>query len=96
MPFALLFTAEAKRQLAELEGSNKQKHRKVLRTLGRLEENPKHPGLNSHKYRSVKGPKGEDMWEAYVENQTPAAFRVFYYYGAASAQITIFAITPHP
>jgi hypothetical protein len=34
--------------------------------------------------------------EAYVENKTPAAFRVFWCYGPNRDELTILAITPHP
>ena len=44
----------------------------------------------------LKGPKGEKVFEAYAEQLTPAAYRVFWYYGPAAKQITIIAITPHP
>lgn len=64
--------------------------------LALLETNPSHPGLNTHKFSSLKGPGGEDVFEAYAENKTPAAWRVFWYYGPDKRQITILAITPHP
>ena len=58
--------------------------------------NLRHPGLNTHKFNSLKGPKGEEVFEAYVENQTPGAYRVFWCYGPGQEEITILAITPHP
>jgi hypothetical protein len=42
----------------------------------------------------LRGPNGEDVWESYAENKTPAAFRVFWCYGAGV--ITILAIIAHP
>jgi glycine cleavage system aminomethyltransferase T len=48
------------------------------------------------KFNSLTGPKGEDVFEAYVENRTPAAYRVFWCYGPEQEEITILAITPHP
>ena len=36
--------------------------------------------LNTHKYSSLSGPNGEEMIEAYAENHTPGAYRVFFYY----------------
>ena len=38
----------------------------------------------------------EEIFEAYAENKTPAAWRIFWYYGPNKKQITILAITPHP
>ncbi|WP_242063349.1 hypothetical protein [Nostoc sp. FACHB-892] len=61
-----------------------------------MEVNLRHPSLNTHKYESLSGPNGEEIFEAYVENKTPAAFRVFWYYGSEQGVITILTITPHP
>jgi len=44
----------------------------------------------------LTGPKGEEVFEAYAENNTPAAYRIFWYSGPEKKQITIVAITPHP
>ncbi len=38
----------------------------------------------------------EKIFEAYAEQATPAAYRIFWYYGPDENQITIIAITPHP
>ncbi|WP_225895724.1 hypothetical protein [Dendronalium phyllosphericum] len=61
-----------------------------------METNLRHASLNTHKYESLSGPNGQEILEAYVENKTPAAFRVFWYYGPEQGVITILAITPHP
>lgn len=77
--------------------------KQVRKTLALLETNLRHPSLNTHKFRSLQGPGGEEVFEAYVQNQTPGAFRVFFYYGPDRiergrriAVLTILAITPHP
>lgn len=44
----------------------------------------------------MRGENGEKVWEAYAENKTPSAWRVFWHYGAGGNEITIVAITPHP
>jgi len=54
------------------------------------------PTLNTHKYESLSGPNGEEIFEAYAENKTPGAFRVFWYYEPEQGVITILAITSHP
>ncbi len=96
MKFQLKFTPSARRSLEELEQQDPKKHKKVLKTLGLMEVNLRHPGLKTHKYSSLQGPNGEEVFEAYVENRTPGAFRVFWMYGPGQAEITIIAITPHP
>ncbi len=68
----------------------------VQKALGYLQTNPRHPGLKTHKFTSLTGPKGEDVFEAYAENQTPGACQIFWFYGPGKKEITIAAITPHP
>ena len=96
MKFSLEFTEIAAQTLLELEALDPKKHRKVLKTLALMETNLRHPGLKTHKYNSLSGPNQEEVFEAYVENKTPGAFRIFWYYGPGSGAITILAITPHP
>lgn len=96
--FHLLFSSTAKTQLESLKKNNSLKKRckAVLKALAYLETNPKHPSLNTHKFSSLEGPEGEEIFEAYAENKSPAAYRIFWYYGPNKKQITIVAITPHP
>lgn len=96
MKFKLKFTSEAKKSLDSLEKTDHKKHKKVLKTLGLMEINLRHPSLNTHKYDSISGLNGEEVFEAYVENNTPDAFRVFWYYDRNRDELTILAITPHP
>lgn len=101
----LRFTHEADAQLREL-GVNLAKkglHRQVLKTLGLLELNTRRPGLNTHEYQSLTGANGERVWEAYAQNETPGAYRVFFHYGPDEgsgeeriAVLTVVSITPHP
>ncbi|WP_449420187.1 hypothetical protein [Phormidium nigroviride] len=95
MKFRLQFSTEAKQYLANLQEHDFKKYNKVRKTLGLMANNLRHPGLNSHKFEALSGPDGEDIFEAYVENKTPGAFRVFWYYGPGQGQITVVAITPH-
>jgi hypothetical protein len=44
----------------------------------------------------LKGPNDAEVFEAYVENQTPGAYRFFWCYGPDQAELTILAITLHP
>ena len=96
MKFKLKLTSVAQKSLNSLKKDDPKKHKKVLKTLGLMEVNLRHPSLNTHKYESMRGPNGEEIFEAYVENKTPAAFRVFWYYDPNRDELTILAITPHP
>jgi hypothetical protein len=83
-----------KAKSSKVEGLFKQIHKTV--TL--LASNPKHPGLKTHEYHSLPHPydPAQKVFEAYAQNQTPGAYRVFWCYGPEHRQITIIAITPHP
>ena len=96
MRFRLKLTSEAKSTLEQLAGQDPKRHKKVLKTLGLMEINLRHPGLKTHKFSSLEGPNGEEVFEAYVENRTPGAFRVFWFYGPNPEEITVVAITSHP
>lgn len=98
MSFELFFTDQADVDLEKLEKdkSLEKRLKAVRKALGLLEINPRHPGLQTHKYESLKGKNGEEIFEAYAENKTPAAFRIFWHYGPGRQVITIIAITPHP
>lgn len=98
MPFALKFTPEADANLRALEENKSlaKRLKAARKALGYLEVNPRHPGLNTHKYSSLVGENSEEIFEAYAENKTPGAYRIFWHYGPGKNVITIIAITPHP
>ncbi|HVT05292.1 MAG TPA: hypothetical protein VHL58_18160 [Thermoanaerobaculia bacterium] len=101
----LRLTPEASRNLKELGASSAKAGllNQVLKTLGLLETNLRHPSLHTHRFHSLRGPRGEEVFEAYAQNRTPGAYRIFFYYGPDRAEgkrriavVTIIAITPHP
>jgi hypothetical protein len=96
--FALCFTEEAERAYRRLQVNSSQvkRYKAVKKTLQFMADNPRHPSLRTHEYTSLKGPGGEKVYEAYAEQNTPAAYRVFWHYGPSRGDITIIAITPHP
>jgi hypothetical protein len=72
--------------------------RQVVGALKKLQDNPRHPGLNSHPFSDLAHPfdASEKVWESYAQNNTPGAYRIFWCYGPARNFITIIAITTHP
>ena len=98
MRFFLSFTSTAKENLKELKGSvHLEKHYKAIsKALRFLQENPRHPSLQTHQYYSLKGPNGEKIFEAYAEQDTPVAYRIFFYYGHKQGEVVVIAITAHP
>ena len=101
----LIFVPTA-RQVYETLSNNPAKEgvfKQVKKTLALIETNLRHPSLSTHEHRSLTGPNGEKIFEAYAQQNTPAAYRVFFHYGPDRTKrgkrvpvITIFAITPHP
>lgn len=96
--FEIFLTDQAKEQLNKLKTDRGllKKYKAVKKSLQFLSQNPRHPGLQTHEYTTLTGPDGEKVFEAYAEQDTPAAYRIFWYYGLGKNQITIIAITPHP
>jgi len=94
----LIFTPQADSNLREIEKNPAQRGilKAVRKTLGLLEINLRHPSLQTHEFTSLKGPNGEKVFEAYAQQKTPGACRIFWYYGPERNQPTIVAITPHP
>jgi len=99
MKFTLGFTDAAKEELKKLKSDAglKKQNKAVAKALVLLQENPRHPSLQTHRYYSLKGPYGEKVFEAYAEQDTPAAYRIFFCYSSTTrSKIIILAITPHP
>lgn len=96
--FELQWTDEAKKTYELLKQNPRDiaRYRAVKKTIQLLAANPKHPSLQTHKFVSLKGPNGEEVFEAYAQQRASAAYRVFWYYGPLRKQMTIIAITPHP
>jgi hypothetical protein len=98
MPFKLVLSDEAKQNLAllEKEESLEKRLKAVRKALGYLCSNPRHPSLNTHKFESLNKQYGQEVFEAYAENSTPKAYRIFWHYGPGKGDITVISIVPHP
>jgi hypothetical protein len=96
--FEIFVTDEAKNQLERLKRDKglEKRYNAVKKAIRFLSENPRHKSLKTHEFTSLIGPKGEKIFEAYAEQSTPAAYRIFWHYGPGRNQMTILAITPHP
>jgi hypothetical protein len=96
--FEVEWTREAESTFGKLKSSrsSSRRYNAVRKTIQLLAANPRHPGLRTHEYASLEGPFKEKVFEAYAQQNTPAAYRVFWYYGPSKGSITILAITRHP
>lgn len=87
-------SGKKKTKSSKQEGLFKQ----VTKAIRQLATNPRHSSLNTHEYDSLENPfdpKGK-VFEAYAQNNTPGAYRIFWCYGPEKGEMTILAITPHP
>jgi mRNA-degrading endonuclease RelE of RelBE toxin-antitoxin system len=94
--YRLILQPEARESIEELEKTNPKKLKKVQKTLGQMEDGLQANGLNPHPYKGLKTNDGKQVYEVYVENRTPGAYRIFWHYGPNRGELTILAITPHP
>jgi hypothetical protein len=102
----LRFTLEADKQLIIIENdpSLKGAQKQIRKTLRYLETNLRARSLQTHEYQSLTRRYGIKIFEAYVQQKTPGAYRVFWHYGPDETSrdekripiITIVAITRHP
>ncbi len=73
---------------------------KMYKQLGKamrlLSNDPRYPGLQSHEIDALTARYGMKVWESYLENNTPAAGRIFWVYGPNQGDITIIGLEPHP
>lgn len=79
-----------------LSKSERAMAKKLARAIAHLEENPFHPGLQSHEIDALSNRYGQKVFESYLENNTPAAGRVFWVYGPRRSYITVIGLEPHP
>lgn len=95
--FTIYITDQAKQQLTKLKTDQGliKRYKAVKKALYLLAENPRHKSLQTHEFTSLKGTKGEKVFEAYAEQATSAAYRIFWCYGPDKDQITILAVTKH-
>lgn len=88
--------------LVQAGNSKLVKLKKVRKALGQLQIDPMYPGLHSHRYQHFPGLEKDKVWDSYVENRTPEAWRIYWMYGPNEVRddievpvITILVIGPH-
>lgn len=95
--FDIKWTVIAKEQYNEIKRDNSKKglFKQIKKTIKLLSINPRHTSLQTHEFHSLTQQFGQKIFEAYIQNRTPAAYRLFFYY-SGKGEITIQAITDHP
>ncbi|OIP29495.1 MAG: hypothetical protein COW04_09410 [Deltaproteobacteria bacterium CG12_big_fil_rev_8_21_14_0_65_43_10] len=94
----IFLTDEARKRLDKLKTDKglEKRYKAVKKAIRFLSSNPTYTSLKAHEFTSLKEPNGEKVFEAYAEQSTPAAYRIFWYYGPGKNQISIITIIPHP
>lgn len=99
----LKVAAEVRRVARKKEGKKKSSKdeglfKQVCKALQLLKSNPRHPGLQTHEYHTLPHPwdPKQKVLEAYIQNKTPGAYRLFWCYGQTQGEIYVISITPHP
>lgn len=76
--------------------------KKLAKAVLLLSSNPRHNSLQSHEIDDLTRRYGKivgrpcKVWQSYLENNTPAAGRLFWVYGPGKAEITVIGLEPHP
>ncbi len=68
--------------------------KQIIKTIKFLRENPRHPSLHTHKNQQLSNLHDLDIFQVYVQNYTPGAYRIFFIYSAKN-EITITSIEAH-
>lgn len=93
---ALWRDLSARKQQGALGKEEEKFFKKLVKTLGYLSENPRHNSLASHEIDDLTRKYGFKIFQSYLENNTPAAGRIFWAYGPGKGDIILLAIEPHP
>ncbi len=70
--------------------------KKLAKAVVHLQDNPFHPGLQTHEIVALSARYGQKVFESYLENNTPGAARIFWIYGPRRRYITLIGLEPHP
>lgn len=87
----------AQKQLDHLQQDHAQVHiiESIHKALEYLSIDVRHPLLHTHEFHGITGEHNEKVFEAYVNNHTPHAYRILWHYGPEENSITIISIIPH-
>lgn len=70
--------------------------KKLVSCFKKLSADPKYPGLCTHDIEVLTRRYKQKVWQSYLENNKPAAGRIFWVYGPNKSDITIIGLEPHP
>ena len=70
--------------------------KKLVSCFKKLSTDPRYPSLCTHDIEALTKRYDLKVWESYVENNKPAAERIFLVYGPGREDITVIGLEPHP
>jgi hypothetical protein len=79
-----------------LSADQRLRAKQLNKAIQLLESDPRHPGLRSHEIEALSRRVGVPVFDSYLENQTPAAGRLFWLFGPSRGCITVIGLEPHP
>lgn len=79
-----------------LSGEETILYKRLAKAVVFLATNPRHPGLQSHEIEPLSRRYGMKVWQSSLQNNSPAAGRIFWVYAPEKNDITIIGIEPHP
>ncbi len=97
-PYQVMLTLNAQSQLIMLQ--NDPQMIPVFNAVNKIIEflsiNPNHVSLHTQKYHTARGANNETVFESYVQQSTPGAYRIFWHYGPQPSTISVISIIKHP
>jgi hypothetical protein len=79
-----------------LDAEDQELFKKWAKAVALLRDDPFYPGLKSHEITDLTRRFGRKVFQSYLENNTPAAGRMFWVYGPGEGEITVIGLEPHP
>lgn len=80
------------KKAAKLLRKHPDKRKRVESALRRLGDDPRYPSLSTKKYDEAR-----NIWQSYVEQGTPAAWRIWWIWHPTEADtIIVLSFGPHP
>ena len=86
---------EAWLRAAQRSPDLQEKFKKVKKAIRMMRDvGPTYPSFCTHQMQYLKGPNGVTIWNSYIENRTPQAWRM-YWVRCDDGAIQIVSIGPH-
>lgn len=98
-PFHVQLTEPVEKKRLSLNApATKRVYRDLNKALTRLSDpGPQHPKLRTHRSANLDGHFGERIYQSYVQDGVPNAWRMWWFYDLDKERtITVAVIAPHP